>query len=164
MEEKVVVKKPPKSPAFAGILTFFLPFGTGALYNGQIRKAIVFFFSFAFLVTLQTTGENQPFLGLCLAGFYFYQIYDAIQSAKVINRKAMKLGEEAIEAVEEIPEIVKSGSIFWGGFLMLLGGVFLLANFDVIDYYTVWEFWPVAVIAIGVKLIVEYYVREKKTS
>ena len=40
MEEKVVLQRPPKSPALAGILSFFFP-GTGALYNGQPLKFLV---------------------------------------------------------------------------------------------------------------------------
>ncbi|MFQ6038351.1 MAG: hypothetical protein ACE5LV_07020 [Candidatus Aminicenantales bacterium] len=91
MEEKVVVKKPPKSPFLAGVLAFFFPFGVGQLYNGQARKALVFFFIFAGLVTLQTTGEGQPFLGLMLGGFYIYQIFDAVQTANLINRRALRV-------------------------------------------------------------------------
>ena len=164
MEEKVVIKRPPKSPGLAGILAFFFPFGTGALYNGQVRKAIIFFFAFAALVTLQTTGESQPFLGLSLAAFIFYQIYDAVQTAKNINRRAMHLEEEEIQEVEDIPDVIKSGSIFWGAALMVLGGILLLANFEVIDYDTIWDLWPIAIIVVGVKLIADYFAKSKNGS
>lgn len=163
MEEKIIVKRPPKSPGLAGVLTFFFPFGTGALYNGQIRKAIIFFFVFAGLVTLQTSGQGQPFLGLMLAGFYFYQIFDAVQTAKAINRRGLKIEDEAID-LEEIPEMVTSGSVFWGIILMLLGGILLFANFEVISYDAVWEFWPLAIIVIGVKFISDFYKKEKESS
>jgi len=80
MEEKVIVKRPPKSPFLAGVFAFFFPFGAGQLYNNQYRKALVFFFIFAGLVTLNAQGDaGQPFLGLTLAGFYFYQLFDAYQ-------------------------------------------------------------------------------------
>lgn len=163
MEEKIVVKRPPKSPGLAGILAFFFPFGTGALYNGQVRKAIIFFFAFAALVTLQTSGDGQPFLGLSLAAFIFYQIYDAVQTAKNINRKAMQV-EEEIPEVEDIPDVIKSGSIFWGAALMVLGGILLLANFEVIDYDTIWDFWPIAIIVVGLKLIADYFTKSKDGS
>lgn len=158
MEERVIVKKPPKSPGLAGILAFFFPFGVGQLYNEQYRKALVFFLVFAGLVTLQTTGEGQPFMGLMLGGFYFYQLMEAIQTAKRINRISLNQPEERIE-IEEFPDVLKSGSIFWGGFLIVLGGLLLLANFELIDYGTLWDFWPVAVIVIGIKLIVDYYAK-----
>jgi hypothetical protein len=155
MEDRVVVKKPPKSPALAGILAFFFPFGVGALYNNQIRKALVFFLVFAGLVTIQTTGQGQPFWGLMLAGFIIYQIFDSIQTSNNINRRVLQEEEEAVE-VEEIPDFMKTGSIFWGIILMALGAIFLLANFEILDYDVIFKFWPVAVIIIGVKLVVDY--------
>jgi hypothetical protein len=160
MDEKVVVKRPPKSPGIAGVLSFFFPFGTGALYNGQYRKAIAFFFIFAFLVTINAEADHgQPFLALVLAGFFFYQLFDAVQSAKAINRRALDLNEEVTTDLDEIPRSLQSGSVFWGIVLMALGGILILANFEVISYETLWDFWPVAVILIGLKLIADYYRR-----
>ena len=159
MEEKIIVKRPPKSPGLAGVLAFFFPFGTGALYNGQYRKAIIFFFTFAFLVTINSSSDyGQPFLGLTLAGFFFYQIFEAVQSAKSINRTALNLENEVVTSdIEEIPKALQAGSVFWGLVLMALGGILLLANFDVINYDVIWNYWPVLVIFIGLKLIFDYY-------
>ena len=160
MEEKIIVKRPPKSPFLAGLLSFIFP-GTGSFYNAQIAKGLIFIVAFAMLVTWQTTGENQPFAGLILAGFWFYQLIDAIMTAKAINRKAL-LGEDVAEiSVEEIPQFVKSGSVFWGIVLMALGGILVLANFEVISYNTLFDFWPVVVIAIGIKLILDYMSKNK---
>ena len=162
-EEKYVAERAPKSPALAGILTFFFLIGTGALYNGQIKKAIFFFLAFSGLVTLQTSGRGQPFLALCLAGFCIYQIYDAVHTAKLINLGY--LGEDIekqARSVDEIPEPVRSGSIFWGLVLIVLGGVLLLANYQIIDYDTLFDFWPLIIIVIGFKFIMDYVSREKK--
>ena len=162
-EEKYVVERTPKSPALAGILTFFFPIGTGALYNGQIKKAIFFFLAFSGLVTLQTSGRGQPFLALCLAGFCIYQIYDAVHTAKLINLGHLgKDIEKNAGTVEEIPEPVRSGSIFWGLVLIVLGGVLLLANYQIIDYDTLFDFWPLIIIVVGFKFIVDYVSRGKK--
>jgi len=163
MEEKIVVKRPPKSPFLAGVLAFFFPFGAGQLYNNQYRKALVFFFIFAGLVTLNAQGEaGQPFLGLMLAGFYFYQLFDAVQTSGRINRRALQ-GEEDVVEVEEIPEFVKTGSIFWGIVLIALGGFLLLANFELMSYDTVFELLiPFAVLVVGVKLVVDYYSKSKE--
>ncbi len=159
MEEKIIVKRPPKSPGLAGVLAFFFPIGTGALYNGQYRKALIFFFTFAFLVTLNSSSSyGQPFLGLTLAGFIFYQIFEAIQSAKAINRAALNLEAEAVTSdIEEIPRALQAGSVFWGIVLMALGGILLMANFEVISYDAIWDYWPVVVILIGIKLIIDYF-------
>ena len=161
MEEKIVVKKPPKSPFLAGVLAFFFPFGAGQLYNNQYRKALVFFFVFAGLVTMNSTGDGQPFLGLTLAGFYFYQLFDAVQTSGRINRRALQGEEESVE-VEEVPDFVKTGSIFWGIVLIALGFVLLLANFEVFSYDTVFEFlFPFVVFCVGVKLVVDHYAKLK---
>ncbi len=162
-EEKYVAERTPKSPALAGFLTFFFPIGTGALYNGQIKKAIFFFLAFSGLVTLQTSGRGQPFLALCLAGFYIYQIYDAVHTAKLINLGYLgKDIKKQASAVDEIPEPVRSGSIFWGLVLIVLGGVLLMANYQIIDYDALFDFWPLVIIVIGFKFIVDFVSREKK--
>jgi hypothetical protein len=163
MEEKVIVKRPPKSPFLAGVLAFFFPFGAGQLYNVQYRKALVFFFIFAGLVTLNAQGDaGQPFLGLTLAGFYFYQLFDAVQTAGRINRGALQ-GEEELMDVEEVPEFVKTGSIFWGIVLIALGVALIFANFEVMSYDTVFEFLiPFSVLVVGVKLVVDHYTKPKQ--
>lgn len=161
MEEKVVVKRPPKSPFLAGLLAFFVP-GTGAFYNGQMLKGFVYVIITAGLITLQTTGEGQPFLGIILGGFYIYQIIESVQIANAINRKALKIEEEEV-VIEDFPQLVKAGSVFWGIVLMALGVILLLANFDVIDYDTLFDFWPVVVIVIGLKFIVDYATKKNGT-
>lgn len=162
MEEKIVVKRPPKSSALAAVLSIFFP-GTGALYNRQILKGMMFIIIFAGLVTMQTTGEGQPFLGIILGGFYIYQIIDAVQTSNRINRRAI-LGEEEEEEVEEFPRAVKAGSVFWGMVLVALGVILILANFEVISYDTVFDFWPLVVIVIGLKLIVDYFSKKNNKS
>lgn len=162
-EKEVIVQRPPKSPALAGILAFFFPFGVGPLYNGQFKKAVMFFLIFSGLVTLQTTGEGQPFLGLTLAAFVIYQIFDSIQVAKLINQKAPRSGTmPETTDLEEVPEAIKSGSIFWGLVLMVLGAVLILANFEIIDYGTLFDFWPLIIIVIGIKFVVEFAAGKEK--
>lgn len=149
--EKIVIQKTPKSPFLAGLLAFIFP-GTGALYNRQLLKGIMFIIVFAGLVSMQSHGDAQPFVALIMAGFYIFQIIDAVQVSKSINNRYLK-GEEEIE--EEVPEELSSGSIFWGIFLITLGVVLLLANFEIISYGLLFDFWPLAVIGIGAKLIYE---------
>jgi hypothetical protein len=161
MSEKIIIqKRPPKSPAIAGILSGIFP-GTGALYNSQYLKGILFIIIFAGLITMQS-HTGQPFPGLLLAGFYFFQIIEAVQTAKSINRQALLEGEAEKEpSVEkELLKIGPSGSVFWGIGLIVLGGIFLLGNFDIINYDRIWDFWPVVVIVVGLKLIVDYFAKK----
>jgi TM2 domain-containing membrane protein YozV len=163
MEEKVVVTKPPKSPALAGILSFFFP-GTGALYNGQPSKFLIVIIVTAIMITMLAQGVGSPvFLGLMLGAIYFYQLIDSVMTASAINRKAFR-GETEEIAVEEIPEFMKTGSVFWGIVLMVLGVVLLMANFEfLISYDRIWNLWPLVVIIIGVKLVADYYAKSKET-
>ncbi len=163
MEEKVVVKRPPKSPLLAGILAFFFP-STGALYNRQLLKFLAILIAGAVMITMLANEEGSaPFLGILLGGLFFYQFFDAIITAGAINRKAL-LGEEVDEIkVEELPEFVRTGSVFWGIVLMVLGIVLLMANFEFwVTYSRIWSLWPLIVIIIGIKLIVDYMAKNKE--
>lgn len=161
MEERIIIQqKPPKSPALAAILSIIFP-GTGALYNGQFSRGILYMVIFAGLITLQGHGSGQPFLGLILAGFYIFQVIDAISQARLINDRAAGLKPEAAPpAAADVA--APAGSIFWGIVLVVLGFVLLLANFDVIRYDTIFDFWPVAVIGVGLKLVFEAVARGRK--
>jgi hypothetical protein len=157
MSEKIIIeKRPPKSPAAAGILSGLLA-GAGQLYNGQASKALLFFIVFAGLITIIPHGP-QPFIPLIFAGFWFYQIVEAVQTAKALNLQAAGETEPAAGApilTDPIPA-GPTGSVFWGVVLMAVGAIFLLGNFDLIDYDRIFDLWPIIVIAIGVKMIVDY--------
>jgi len=163
MEERIVIQqKPPKSPVLAAILSVCFP-GTGALYNGQIGKGILYIILLAGLITMQDHAHGaQPFVALLLAGFYIFQIIESINVAKAINEAALR-GKPTPTSTAVVPEIAgPQGSIFWGAVLVVLGGVLLLANFDVISYESVFDLWPLAVIGIGLKLVADYYLKSKK--
>jgi len=161
MDERTAVpQRPQKSPGFAGVLGIF-PFGVGALYNGQYTKALLYLVIFAGLTSMQGHG-GQPFVGLLLAGFIVFQFFDNIQSARAVNAAA--LGEvPAGAAAQPLPEIASSGSIFWGIVLIVLGAVLIMANFEVISYDALFDFWPIAVIVVGLKLVLDSVARTKKS-
>jgi TM2 domain-containing membrane protein YozV len=156
----IIQRKPPKSPAAAGILSGVLP-GAGQLYNGEATKALLFFVIFAGLISIMPHGP-QPFIPLLFAAFWFYQIIEAVQTAKAVNLRALGAevpaspGSPAVAAPPDIRASEPSGSIFWGGILIAIGAVLLLGNFDILDYDRIFDFWPVIVIAIGIKMIVDY--------
>jgi hypothetical protein len=160
MEDKtIVVQRPVKSPGFAGFLGIF-PFGVGAFYNGQKAKALLYLVVFAGLINAMDKHTSGAFVPLLFTGFIFFQFFDNIQSAKAINAAAANLPQA--EAALGTEEIMTSGSIFWGAFLIVLGAVLILANFEVIAYDTLADFWPVAVIVIGLKLVYDSVAKSKK--
>jgi hypothetical protein len=167
MDEKVIIQqRPPKSPAAAGILSIIFP-GLGTIYNGFVSKGILYVIIFVgILVTLIKASEEGPavpivFLSLTMAGFWFFQIIDSINGAKAINQAAAGQAAKEGAAGEFLSEVIPSGSIFWGSFLVALGFLLILANFDVILYDTLFNFWPVPIIVIGIKLILDYFAKAK---
>jgi TM2 domain-containing membrane protein YozV len=161
-DQIIIQKRPPKSPAAAGILSGIFP-GAGQLYNGEPTKALLFFIIFAGTISMMPHGPH-PFLPLVFAGFYFYQIIEAVQTAKAINQKALLQGEPApamTPPAEADASPARSGSVFWGIVLMALGAIFLLSNFEIIDYERIFDFWPVIVIIIGLKMIADYFLKKK---
>lgn len=167
MEEKIKIepKKTTKSPVLAAILSF-LP-GVGSMYNGLFVKGIIQLIIFAGLVEAQSRGGAQPFLGILLAGYIFYAIFDAAHDARQINAQAVEhekpsTSKIAIDMDVEVKTERPSGSISWGIILIVLGLVFLLANFGVISYDSFIKFWPLALLLLGLKLIIDHYKSEKK--
>jgi hypothetical protein len=161
MDEKVVIQqRPVKSPAAAAILSAIFP-GAGALYNGLIAKGVLYILIFAGLISIQDGPGGQPFKALILAGFYIFQIIDSVNNAKALNLAAAGQKPEEAGKVDFVPQLVPSGSVFWGAVLIAIGALAILANFDVITWETLWDFWPVAVIVIGLKLVFDSIVKAK---
>jgi ABC-type polysaccharide/polyol phosphate export permease len=160
MDEKIVIQqKPAKSPAAAAILSVIFP-GAGALYNGLITKGVLYILIFAGLISIQDGPGGQPFKALMLAGFYIFQIIESINNAKAINLAAAGQKPEELAKADFLPQVVPSGSVFWGIVLMAIGALAILANFDVIRWETLWDFWPVAVIVVGLKLVFDAVARK----
>jgi hypothetical protein len=161
MDDKTVVTpRPAKSPAAAGWLSILFPVGVGALYNGQKNKALVQLLIPSGLIYALTRGGNGVLFGLSLAAFYFYQIFENIQSAKAINEAAAGK-PAAIDAITKAADIKPSGSIFWGILLIVLGFILILANFEIIAYRSLDNYWPIAVIIIGLKLVADSVAKSK---
>ena len=50
---------------------------------------------------------------------------------------------------------MKFDKIIWGVLLLFIGGVLLMDNFDLINFYwrNVWDFWPIFLIILGVNIL-----------
>jgi TM2 domain-containing membrane protein YozV len=163
VEEKIKIeKKPVKSPALAGILSVIFP-GAGALYNGNYLKGIIMIIVFAGLVSIQGRG-GQPFVALLLAGFYIFQIIDAINEAKstrILTETTTAGASSPAKTGGDNEVAAASGSISWGIILILLGSLFLLANFDIISYESFIDYWPLILVGLGLKLVVDHFSTKK---
>jgi hypothetical protein len=124
----------------------FIP-GVGAIYNGQILKAIIQVLIFGSLCAL--SGESGNFgviFGLGAAAFYCYMVIDSYQVAK---RK--QLGQP----IDEWPG---SGEFQWhgpiiAGVLIGLGVLFLLDNLGIDVFSGIGRFWPILLIVFGIILL-----------
>jgi B-box zinc finger len=81
------------NPAVAGILAGFFPFGVGAVYCSQYAKGLAHLVIMVLLII--GLGSNLQWyfitmLGIATGFFYFYQIIDAVRTAK-----ALQMGEPA---------------------------------------------------------------------
>src|SRR5512142_1058102 len=68
-------------PGFAAILGF-IP-GVGAMYNGQFVKGFIHVLIFATFIWLADNASG--IFGLAIAGWVFYMVFDAYQTAKAIK-------------------------------------------------------------------------------
>jgi hypothetical protein len=145
-------------PPIAGLLAGFFPFGVGAVYCGQYAKGLAHLIIFVLLI-IGASNAHSPLdtvFGLGIAAFWFYQLFDAIKSAK------------AIQAGQTPPDPFGLGTMFSVGdrqdftrgvptgalVLIGLGVLFLLHNLGV-WYLEVDTLWPVILIALGVWLFVQ---------
>jgi hypothetical protein len=125
----------------------FIP-GVGAIYNGQIVKAMVQVLIFGSLIALgdRVHSPLDTIFGLGAAAFYFYMVIDSFQTAK-----AKQIGKPAPEWFG-LGDTKMSAPI--GAALLIgLGGLFLLDNFGIPVFSQIGKFWPVLLIVLGVLLL-----------
>jgi TM2 domain-containing membrane protein YozV len=73
------VYAPPGQPNPAAAAALGVIPGVGAMYNGQFLKGLIHIFIFAILVS---TASHFPVFGLFIAGWIFYQVFEAYHVAK----------------------------------------------------------------------------------
>jgi len=130
-----------------GLALGFIP-GVGAIYNGQIIKAMIQVLIFGSLIALsdRVGGPMDTIFGLGAAAFYFYMVIDSYQTAK-----AKQLGQPT-------PEWfglgnTKMNAPIGAALLIGLGVLFLLDNFGIPVFRHIGRYWPVLLIVIGVILL-----------
>lgn len=124
----------------------FIP-GVGAIYNGQLVKAMVQVLIFGSLIAFSNrTGSMGSLFGVGTAAFYFYMVIDSYQTAK-----AKQMGHR-------VPEWfglgdMKMNAPVGAALLIGLGVLFLLDNLGIPVFPQIDKFWPVLLIVVGVLLL-----------
>jgi hypothetical protein len=144
--------RPAPPPATAGphpgtaLALGFVP-GLGAVYNGEYVKALIHVVIFGGIIAALNTelpDSYQAFLGIGLGCFYCYMPIDAYRVAK-----ARKLGEP------QPPDLLQSegkkpiGAIV----LIVLGLLFLLSNFNLLQREWFSKTWPLTLIVLGIWIL-----------
>ena len=143
------------NPALAGLLGA-IPFGVGAVYNGQYAKGLAHLVIFILLVVGASQGREplDTICGIGIAAFVFYQIIDAVKTAKALHEgqpapdpfglgTMFTTGERPHEFTRGIP----TGAVI----LIGLGVLFLLHNLG-IWFLEFDRIWPAFLIVLGVWL------------
>lgn len=135
----LAVPPPPqlKSPAAALLLSLLMP-GLGQVYNGQLSKAIFFFFAFAGSIYLIVDGNPLPF-AIFLPFIIFSNMIDAYRSATILNARGRS------EDVE-VDDVESPG---WGIGLAVTGLLLFLNNMHWLRLSALVPYWPLVLIAVG---------------
>ncbi|MGD1105253.1 MAG: B-box zinc finger protein [Terriglobia bacterium] len=125
----------------------FIP-GVGAIYNGQIIKAVVQVLIFGSIIALsdRAHGGLDAIFGLGGAAFYFYMVIDSFQTAKA------KCCGKPVPEWFGLGEM-KVNAPIGAALLIGLGVLFLLDNLGVPVISQISKFWPVLLIVAGFLLL-----------
>jgi cell wall-active antibiotic response 4TMS protein YvqF/uncharacterized protein DUF5683 len=137
----VAAPRPSKEPWVALLLSLVMP-GLGQVYNGQLSKAIFFFFAFSGSIYLIAEGHALPF-AVFLPFIIFSNMIDAYRSATLINARgtAAPVEEDDVE------------SPGWGIGLAVVGVVLFLNNMGWLRLSALVPYWPLLLIGAGVVLL-----------
>lgn len=140
----------PASSAGTPVLAFILGLvpGLGAVYNGEYNKALLHIVIFAGIIlglNLDLGDGAQAVLICGLVVFPFYMAIDAVRT--------LKARQSGVNYQDPLENWTKQRSI--GPILLIgLGGLFLLRNFGVFDFFRIRELiFPLILIGIGVLLL-----------
>ena len=166
------------SPSLAAILGF-IP-GVGAMYNGEYGKGFVHVVIFATLIWM--TAHVNSIFGLGIAAFVIYMPIEAYKTAQarqmglpapdplglnhlyVFWASSLRCARPYVPPVSGVdPAAVAQGQVVEteppsrvpiGAFVLIgLGVLFLLDEMNVLHFDRIWQFWPLVLIAIGVRIL-----------
>jgi len=157
MDQGLGLKVPPgptsgPNPTVAGILAGFFPFGVGAVYCSQYAKGLAHLVIFVLMIV--GVSSDLPWfvdmvLGISLGFFYFYQIIDAVRTAR-----ALQLGQPVpdpfgLAQTFGVGEKVDAAKVPIGAVVLIgLGVLFLLHTVGLFEF-GIGRFWPLILIALG---------------
>jgi TM2 domain-containing membrane protein YozV len=140
------------NPAVAGILAGFFPFGVGAVYCAQYAKGLAHLVVFVLMIV--GLSSDLPWfvdtvLGISLGLFYFYQIFDAVRTAKALQAGEPVPDPMGLTQSFSMGDKFDSGKVPIGAVLLIgLGVLFLLHTMGIMEYGFE-RFWPLIIVFLG---------------
>ncbi len=132
------------SPRKAGWLAV-VP-GLGLLYLQQYLKA--FTMAMVFVGTIQLADHTHGGAGILIPIAWMAQLVYTVQEARRLNRAGVPE-----EIVQPAPDPEKESPV-WGVILIVIGTLFLLDQWDLLDFGYLFEtFWPVLIIVLGIQML-----------
>ena len=144
-----------KSPRLAMALSLFP--GLGNVYNGLYLRGLIQFLIVGSLMGLLDKAES-PFFGMAMVFFWAFNVLDAYRQAVLINH-----GYSQDLGLLDQPDRPRpgQGGLVAGVILTMIGIVAFIEEFINIDLEWLYEFWPLALVGIGLWLIIAS-VRERR--
>jgi TM2 domain-containing membrane protein YozV len=133
------------NPGLAAVLGF-IP-GLGAVYNGEYVKALIQVLIFGGIIVGLASDISTGyivFLSIALGCFYLYMPIDSYRVAR-----ARRMGEPDPGILPESSTGRPVGAIV----LIVLGILFLMANFGILQEDWFSKAWPLGLIALGIWLV-----------
>ncbi len=153
--------------------------GVGAMYNGEYAKGFIHVLIFATLIW--AAGHVSGLFGLAIAAFILYMPIEAYQTAKArqlglqppdpfgfnnllgtrppVAAAAPPPGTAPVAPAEGAPVVEDASDtqqIPVGAFVLIgLGVLFLLNTFGWLHFDWIWRFWPLILIAVGVRVLMK---------
>jgi TM2 domain-containing membrane protein YozV len=168
-------------PALAALLGL-IP-GVGAMYNGEFAKGLIHVVIFATLIWLSNPDHGSGLFGIAIAAFYIYMPIEAYKTARAKEmglpapdpfgfntmfasnapRPAAVAAANVAAGVvagqsagtEPLPEEPRSRTPVGAFILIGLGVLFLLDEMGALHFDWIWRFWPLILIALGVRILMQ---------
>jgi hypothetical protein len=140
------------NPTVAGILAGFFPLGVGAVYNSQYAKGLAHLLIFLGLTVghnFVRSGPAHAVMGIALGFFYFYQIIDAVRSAKAIQAGLPAPDPFGLAQTFSTGQRVESSKIPAGAIVLIVLGIAFMMDNSGLVFFGFWEVLAVLLIGMG---------------
>ena len=157
-----------KNPGLAGFLSALVP-GLGFLYLGLFHLALAVGATIAalivLLVHLGTHNDTAPLIilsSLTLGGFYLFQIFYTAHKGREMNMNLPQsvsgepprdTGLNPQEEAHAPSTTAGPGGAIW---LLVTGILLQLYVLDILCIDQIMNFWPLVLVAVGIKLILKH--------